>query len=99
VSGELDREVNYPEKACKISANIELTSLTLLGTVVIFKEFHGSETAPWDSAAGLSKPAIGGQSHLKIQASSPLLFLIKALCVFSKRASVHTQPHVFRRSS
>jgi hypothetical protein len=43
VSEELDREINYPEKACKIGANIELTSLTLLRTVVIFEEFHGSE--------------------------------------------------------
>jgi hypothetical protein len=43
VSEELDREVNNPEKACKISAIIELTSLTLLGTVVIFEEVPGSE--------------------------------------------------------
>jgi hypothetical protein len=41
VSEELDRSVNNPEKACKISAIIELRSLTLLGTVVIFEE------VPW----------------------------------------------------
>jgi hypothetical protein len=43
VSDELDREVNNSEKACKISVNLQLTSLTLLGTVVIFEEVPGSE--------------------------------------------------------
>jgi hypothetical protein len=37
VSEELDREVNNPEKACKISANLQLAGLTLLRTVVIFE--------------------------------------------------------------
>jgi hypothetical protein len=45
VSEELDREVNNPEKACKISAIIELTGLTLLGTVVIF------EDVPWQRSS------------------------------------------------
>jgi hypothetical protein len=43
VSDELDREVNNPEKACKISVNLQLTSLTLLRTVAIFEAVPGSE--------------------------------------------------------